>query len=219
MISLINFFDDMFSMQTGKFLTIEGTEGVGKSTNLAFVRDWLGARGIEVVVTREPGGTPMAEEIRNLLLSKRDESVDETAELLLVFAARAQHIDQLIKPALARGAWVLSDRFTDATYAYQGGGRGLSMSVIETLERLVQGDLRPDLTLILDIDVELGLTRARQRGDLDRFESETIGFFERVRSAYRRRAESAPARYRIIDAGKPLADVQAEIAAVLTEFV
>src|SRR6187402_384450 len=133
-------------MLRGKFLSIEGTEGVGKSTNLVFVRDWLQAKGIEVVVTREPGGTPFAEEIRTLLLAKRDEKVDETAELLLVFAARAQHITQVIKPALERGAWVLSDRFTDATYAYQGGGRGLSTETISQLELLVQRELRPDLT-------------------------------------------------------------------------
>lgn len=206
-------------MQRGKFLTIEGTEGVGKSTNLAFVRDWLMARGIEVVVTREPGGTPLAEEIRGLLLSKRDEPVDETAELLLVFAARAQHLAQVIKPALARGAWVLSDRFTDATYAYQGGGRGLSKATINQLEQLVQGDLRPDLTLILDIEVELGLNRARQRGELDRFESETIGFFERVRAAYRQRAESSPQRYALVDAGKTLPEVQAEIDSLLSQLL
>ncbi len=202
-------------MLRGKFLTIEGTEGVGKSTNLAFVRDWLQAKGVEVVVTREPGGTPLAEEIRSLLLAKRDEPVNETAELLLVFAARAQHIAQVIQPALARGAWVLSDRFTDATFAYQGGGRGLSTETIAQLEQLVQGDLRPDLTLILDIDVELGLNRARQRGELDRFESETMAFFERVRSAYRARAEQAPSRYALVDAGQELVDVQADIASVL----
>jgi dTMP kinase len=206
-------------MQTGKFLTIEGTEGVGKSTNLAFVRDWLAQRGIEVVVTREPGGTPMAEEIRNLLLAKREEPVNETAELLLVFAARAQHLAQLVKPALARGAWVLSDRFTDATYAYQGGGRGLSKNLIEQLENMVQAELRPDLTLVLDIDVELGLNRARQRGELDRFESETIGFFERVRASYRQRAAAAPERYRLVDAGKSLEEVQAEIDAVLSDLI
>ncbi len=206
-------------MLRGKFLTIEGTEGVGKSTNLAFVRDWLQAKGIEVVVTREPGGTPLAEEIRALLLTKRDESVDETAELLLVFAARAQHIAQVIQPALARGAWVLSDRFTDATFAYQGGGRGLSSETITQLEQLVQGDLRPDLTLILDIDVELGLNRARQRGELDRFESETMAFFERVRSAYRARAEQAPSRYALVNAGQKLVAVQADIHVILTALV
>ncbi|MDR7089441.1 MULTISPECIES: dTMP kinase [Cellvibrio] len=206
-------------MQRGKFLTIEGTEGVGKSTNLAFVADWLRGRGIEVIITREPGGTPLAEEIRSLLLSKREEPFDETAELLLVFAARAQHLAQVIKPALARGAWVLSDRFTDATFAYQGGGRGLSKAIIEQLEQLVQGDLRPDLTLILDIDVELGLNRARQRGELDRFESEAVVFFERVRAAYRQRAESAPNRYALVDAGKTLDEVQIEIDQVLTSLI
>lgn len=203
----------------GKFLTIEGTEGVGKSTNLTFVRDWLESKGVEVIVTREPGGTPLAEEVRGLLLSKRDEAVDETAELLLVFAARAQHLAQLIKPALARGAWVLSDRFTDATYAYQGGGRGLSKDVITQLEVLVQGDLRPDLTLILDIDVELGLKRARQRGELDRFESETLEFFDRVRNAYKARALSAPNRYALVDAGQDLTKVQSDIEQVLRQLL
>lgn len=206
-------------MQRGKFLTIEGTEGVGKSTNLAFVRDWLVAKGIEVIVTREPGGTPLAEEIRGLLLAKRDEPVDETAELLLVFAARAQHLAQVIKPALARGAWVLSDRFTDATYAYQGGGRGLNRTTITQLEQLVQEELRPDLTLILDIDVELGLNRARQRGELDRFESETLEFFERVRAAYHQRATAAPECYGIIDAGQPLEKVQQDIDRLLTRLL
>lgn len=205
-------------MQRGKFLTIEGTEGVGKSTNLAFVRNWLQTKGIEVIVTREPGGTPFAEEIRELLLAKRDEPVDEKAELLLVFAARAQHIAQVIQPALARGAWVLSDRFTDATYAYQGGGRGLSKDIITQLEILVQGELRPDLTLILDIDVELGLNRARQRGELDRFESETIEFFERVRSAYKTRSALLPDGYAVINAGQELVKVQADIDQILSRL-
>ena len=215
----INFFDWADVMQRGKFLTIEGTEGVGKSTNLAFVCDWLMARGIDVVVTREPGGTPLAEEIRHLLLAKREEPVDETAELLLVFAARAQHLAQTIKPALERGSWVLSDRFTDATYAYQGGGRQLNKSTIAQLENLVQGELRPDLTLILDIDVTLGLNRARQRGELDRFESETIEFFERVRAAYRERAAMAPDRYALVDAGQSLEQVQQNIEKVLSGFL
>lgn len=206
-------------MQRGKFLTIEGTEGVGKSTNLAFVHNWLMARGIDVVVTREPGGTPLAEEIRHLLLAKREEPVDETAELLLVFAARAQHLARVIKPALERGSWVLSDRFTDATYAYQGGGRQLNKSTIAQLENLVQGELRPDLTLILDIDVALGLNRARQRGELDRFESETIEFFERVRVAYRERAIMAPDRYTLVDAGQPLENVQQNIDAILSRLL
>jgi len=172
-----------------------------------------------VIVTREPGGTPLAEEIRALLLAKRDEPVDETAELLLVFAARAQHLAQVIKPALARGAWVLSDRFTDATFAYQGGGRGLSTTTIEQLESLVQGELRPDLTLILDIDVELGLSRAQARGELDRFESEAITFFERVRSAYHKRAAISPVRYALVNAGQELAAVQRDIDQILTSIL
>ncbi len=206
-------------MKPGKFLTLEGTEGVGKSTNLAFVRDWLTSRNIQVVVTREPGGTPLAEQVRELLLAKRDEPVDETAELLLIFAARAQHLAQVIKPALDKGIWVLSDRFTDATFAYQGGGRGLSKSVIQQLEQLVQGGLRPDLTLILDIDVKLGLSRASQRGELDRFESETLDFFERVRAAYRERAMANPAHYAIVDAGQTLEKVQQDIDRVLQELI
>jgi dTMP kinase len=199
----------------GKFITIEGTEGVGKSTNLAFVYQWLIAQRIDVVVTREPGGTPLAEEIRELLLRKRDEIVDETTELLLVFAARAQHLNQRIKPALSQGSWVLSDRFTDATYAYQGGGRRLNKQMIEQLENMVQDTLRPDLTIILDIDVKLGLERAKQRGELDRFESETIEFFERVRNAYLARAKANPTHYAIIDAGQSLEKVQEDIERVL----
>src|SRR5690606_2835306 len=183
------------------------------------LRDWLTARGIDVVVTREPGGTPLAEEIRELLLAKRDESVDETAELLLIFAARAQHLQRVIKPALERGVWVLSDRFTDATYAYQGAGRGLSVATIGLLEQLVQGDLRPDLTLILDIDVELGLQRARQRAELDRFESEAIDFFERIRTAYRARIEAAPEGYALSDASQPLTDVQRDIDRALQQLL
>ncbi len=206
-------------MNSGKFITLEGTEGVGKSTNLAFVRNWLQTRNIEVIVTREPGGTPLAEEIRELLLAKRDEPVDQAAELLLVFAARAQHIAQIIKPALARGAWVLSDRFTDATFAYQGGGRGLDKNIIQQLEVMVQGDLRPDLTLILDIDVKLGLSRASQRGELDRFESETLDFFERVRTAYRERAMASPVHYAIVDAGQSLEKVQKDIDQVLQKLI
>lgn len=206
-------------MACGKFITIEGTEGVGKSTNLTYVHEWLLQRGFEVVVTREPGGTPLAEEIRALLLARREEPVDETAELLLVFAARAQHLQQVIKPALARGAWVLCDRFTDATYAYQGGGRGLDVAAIAQLEQLVQGELRPDLTLVLDIDVELGLQRARERAALDRFESEAVAFFERVRETYRALAQAAPERYAMIDAGQPLAAVQEDIDRVLSALL
>lgn len=203
------------SQQCGRFITIEGTEGVGKSTNIEFIRQWLQARGIELVQTREPGGTPFAEDVRNLLLAVRDESVDETAELLLMFAARSQHLNKLIKPALERGAWVLCDRFTDSTYAYQGGGRGVDMKKIAALEEFVQGDLRPDVTLILDIDVAVGLERASKRAAFDRFESEKVEFFERVRSVFLARAEQAPGRYRVVDAGQPLLDVQSDIEKVL----
>ncbi|BFM16319.1 dTMP kinase [Maricurvus nonylphenolicus] len=203
-------------MAPGKFITIEGTEGVGKTTNMAFVQDYLQQLGVDLLVTREPGGTPLAEQLRELLLAKRDESVDPTAELLMVFAARAQHLNTVIKPALATGKWVLCDRFTDATYAYQGAGRSLPLDTIAKLEQLVQGEIRPDMTFILDIDVRLGLERAGRRGELDRFETEEIGFFERVRSMYQQRAAASPNNYRVIDAGQELEKVQRDLSAELT---
>lgn len=206
-------------MSPGKFLTIEGTEGVGKTTNMAFVQSFLENKGVDLLVTREPGGTPLAEELRELLLAKREEIVDPTAELLMVFAARAQHLHQVIKPALAQGKWVLCDRFTDATYAYQGGGRGLSLDTIAKLEQLVQGELRPDMTFILDIDVELGLERAGRRGELDRFETEAISFFERVRAQYRQRAEENPSAYSIINAGQELTGVQSDLSLALDQLL
>lgn len=205
----------LVTQQRGLFITLEGTEGVGKSTNLEFIRTYIEANNIPLVVTREPGGTPLAEEIRELLLAKRDEKVDDLAELLMVFAARAQHFHRVIEPALAAGKWVLSDRFTDATYAYQGGGRGIDLNTITTLETLVQGERRPDLTIILDVDVEVGLTRAGNRAELDRFESEAVAFFERVRAAYLERAAQAPNRYAIVDAGKTLDEVQQQLVSVL----
>jgi dTMP kinase len=167
------------------------------------------------LVTREPGGTVLAEKIRALLLDKNSEPMTETAELLLVFAARAQHLRHVIEPALAQGRWVLCDRFTDATYAYQGGGRNLSVSAIAWLETLVQGNLRPDLTLLLDAPVEIGLARAKARGISDRFEEEKTGFFEKIRTAYLRQAELHPERIRLIAADRPLPQVQAAIAAAL----
>lgn len=202
----------------GRFITIEGIEGVGKTTNIEFIRQWLSSRQIDFIATREPGGTPLAEDIRNLLLSPRDEQVDEAAELLLMFAARAQHIDQVIEPALAKGDWVLCDRFTDATYAYQGGGRGQGVERIQVLEQLVQGSLRPDLTLILDLPVEVGLQRAHKRSEPDRFERERHAFFERVRSAYRDIARREPKRCRLVDASRPLEEVQQQIFHLLEEF-
>lgn len=204
---------------TGVFITVEGIEGVGKTTNMAFVQNFLQSYGVNLTVTREPGGTPLAEKIRALLLDHSDEALNEDAELLLVFAARAQHLNQLIKPALAEGRWVLSDRFTDATYAYQGGGRGLSFDMIAQLEQSVQGTLRPDLTLLLDVPVDVGLARAGQRGELDRFEREKQAFFEKVRDTYLARAAAEPERFATIDASQPLLQVQADIAAALTPFL
>lgn len=199
----------------GRFITLEGVEGVGKSTNLAHIKSRLEAAGLNVVVTREPGGTALAEEIRALLLQPRSESVSEMAELLLMFAARAQHLHALIKPSLEAGDWVLCDRFTDATFAYQGGGRGVSFDWITSLEAMVQQRLRPDLTLLLDVPVEIGLERARQRSALDRFETEQQYFFEQVRRVYLLRAEQEPARFAIIDATPAIEQVQAQIDQVL----
>lgn len=191
-------------MTRGKFITIEGGEGVGKSTQIAALRDLLQSRGLEVILTREPGGTPRAERIRELLLETNDEPMPLTCELLLVFAARALHIETVIGPALQRGAWVVCDRFTDATYAYQGGGRGIDAAHIAQLERLVQGSLRPDLTLLLDAPVDVGAARVNARnnngGTHDRFEREQREFFERVRRVYLERARGEPDRFVVIDA-------------------
>ncbi|MGL6158908.1 dTMP kinase [Microbulbifer sp.] len=206
-------------MRRGKFITLEGGEGVGKSTNLQFITGWLRDRGIAFIQTREPGGTPLAEELRELLLCNRDEAVDPTAELLMVFAARAQHIARVIEPALARGDWVICDRFTDATYAYQGGGRQLDRTLIAQLEQTVQGDLRPDRVLLLDLDPQTGLARAADIGAADRFENEQLAFFLRVRAAYRERAEAAPERYAVIDAGEPLEQVQRQLQTELERLV
>ena len=206
-------------MTRGKFITLEGGEGVGKTTNLTFIMNYLQQHNISVVVTREPGGTALAEKIRHLLLDKDSEAISEHAELLLIFAARAQHIKHVIEPALARGDWVLCDRFTDATYAYQGGGRNMRVSTIEWLENLVQGNLRPDLTVLLDTPVEIGIDRARARGVLDRFESEKISFFENVRRAYLLQAELHPERIKLIKANQPLADVQKALIDVVGIFL
>ncbi len=195
----------------GLFITIEGGEGVGKSTNIAVVEAWLQEQGIAYCRTREPGGTPLAEEIRALLLAPRDEAMAPITELLLVFAARAQHIATVIEPALAAGEWVICDRFTDATYAYQGAGRELPLTWIAELEQLVQGLLRPDLTLLLDAPLEVGLARAGERGELDRFEQEQQVFFERVRQSYLARAAEEPERFRLIDTDRGLEEIAADI--------
>lgn len=198
------------------FITLEGPEGGGKSTNLGFIRDWLQQRGIDVVSTREPGGTRLGESVRELLLNTSSEMTADT-ELLLMFAARAEHIAQLIEPALARGQWVVSDRFTDASYAYQGGGRGIADERIAQIEDWVQGPLRPQLTLVLDLPDNIGGQRVNQRGARDRFEQEQSAFFTRVRQSYLQRAATDPQRYTIIDASQPLDRVQRQIAGILEE--
>ena len=199
----------------GKFITVEGIEGVGKTTNIEFIHQQLLAAGRDVIVTREPGGTPLGEAIRGLLLNPAYTGMDSKCELQLMFAARVEHLAQVIWPALNRGQWVLCDRFTDATYAYQGGGRGIDTGVIARLEDLVQGDFRPDITLLLDVPVEVGLARAGQRSSPDRFEQEQVEFFERVRHCYLQMAKDYAGRYRVIDASQPLAQVQNQLKYVV----
>lgn len=206
-------------MNNGRFITLEGVEGVGKTTNLNFVCDLLRQRQLELVVTREPGGTPLAEQIRELILQKRDEPVDDLCELLLVFAARSQHLHQKILPSLAQGQWVVSDRFTDATFAYQGAGRGLDKQQIMQLENMVQQGVQPDLTLFLDCPPEIGLSRASQRSGLDRIENEKIEFFERVREGYLERAALDSERFLVVDASQPLEEVQQQIQLQLSSWL
>jgi dTMP kinase len=200
---------------TGKFITVEGIEGVGKTTNMEYLQQLITAAGKELVVTREPGGTPLGEAIRGLLLDPLYQGMDPDCELQLMFAARAEHLDKVIRPAIAAGQWVLCDRFTDATYAYQGGGRGLDTEKIANLEQLVQGDFRPDLTLLLDVPVAIGLERAGKRSAPDRFEQEQVEFFERVRQAYLDMADTHTGRYRVIDASQPLENVQRQLDTVM----
>lgn len=204
---------------SARFITLEGGEGVGKTTNIAYIQSLLKSENIPLVLTREPGGTALAENIRQLLLDKEQEAIAEQTELLMMFAARAQHIKHVIKPALDRGDWVLCDRFTDATYAYQGGGRNMDLSTIQWLENFVQADLRPDLTLLLDAPIELGMQRAQQRGKLDRFESEKMAFFDKVRQVYLSIAEQQPKRVKIVDATQSLDNVQSQIKQILSPFI
>jgi dTMP kinase len=199
----------------GRFITVEGGEGAGKSTQLAYIQQRIETAGIPLTVTREPGGTPLAEQIRALLLDHRNGDMASDTELLLMFAARAQHLAELIRPALAKGEWVLCDRFTDSTYAYQGGGRGIETRRIALLEDWVQGDFRPHVTLLLDVPVEVGMARAQARGELDRFEREQEAFFHQVREAYLDRARQEPGRFKIIDASCSIEEVQGQIDAVL----
>lgn len=206
------------SVTKGQFITVEGTEGVGKSTNMAFIEEWLIKAGKEIVITREPGGTVLGEKLRAVLLDAKEQSMCDDTELLLMFAARSQHLHEVIQPALASGKWVLCDRFTDATYAYQGGGRGIDMSRIAQLEQWVQGDFRPDLTLILDLPVDVGLERAGKRSAPDRFELEKHDFFNKVRDTYLARAAEHPGRYRVIDASPSISEIQQSIQAVLEKM-
>ena len=204
-------------MTRGRFITIEGGEGAGKSTMMERVAGWLESLGHRVVRTREPGGTALAEKLRDILLDRNSDGLADQAELLLVFAARAQHLAELIRPALQRGDTVLCDRFTDATWAYQGGGRGLPAGEIAALENLVHGDLQPELTLLLDLPVEQGLRRASNRSASDRFEIESLAFFERVRAAYLERAAAADGRFALIDASGPVDQVWAQVERVLRQ--
>ena len=201
----------------GRFITIEGVEGVGKSTNISYIERFLEARDIKFVSTREPGGTALAERIRDVLLDKVESSMDPMTELLLMFAARKQHTEELIKPALERGEWVICDRYTDSSYAYQGGGRGLDSKIISKVEKLTLGSFKPDLTIVLDLPVKKGLARAGNRGELDRFELESEKFFKRVRATFLARAKTHK-RYHVINASRSLSAVQGKIGAALTSL-
>ena len=212
------------SNNTGRFITFEGGEGVGKSTNIQFVSEWLQQQGIRTLITREPGGTEIAEKIRHdLLKAHHNEDMSDLAELLLVFAARAQHLEKVIRPALASGTWVLCDRFTDSTIAYQGYGRGLSKEVIASLKQLVQQGMEPDCTFLLEAPLELGMSRARGRAadageQVDRFETEKLEFFQRVQQGFTELAEQQP-RFRRIDASQPLTQVQEAIATQMEQLL
>ena len=203
----------------GRFITLEGGEGAGKTTNLEWLKTGLENAGITVTVTREPGGTPLAESIRNVLLSPTDEPMCSDTELLLVYAARAQHLEEKIRPALARGEWVLCDRFSDATRAYQGAGRGLPQETINKLDALIVRDTQPDMTLLFDIPVEVGMARAGKRAALDRIEQEETAFFERIRSCYLALAEQEPQRFRVLQADDSIDNVQAQLAVYLREML
>jgi dTMP kinase len=201
----------------GKFIVLEGGEGAGKSTHARALKDWLEQRGRKVVLTREPGGSPLAEAIRTLVLSDWAEGVDGKTEALLIFAARAAHLHATVRPALEQGTDVICDRFVDASYAYQGIGRGLGQAAIAELERLTLAGLKPDLVLLLDLDPELGLQRARSRGDANRFEAENLDFMRRVRAEYLRRAAEDPARYAVIDAAQAVEQVRADLIRALEQ--
>ena len=206
-------------MERGLFITIEGSEGAGKSSAMEFLTEALQSASVDLLPTREPGGTKLGERLREILLNTYDVPITPMSELLMIFAARAQHVEQVIRPALLEGHWVLCDRFTDASYAYQGGGRSMGEGPVRALEDLVQGSLRPDVTILLDVPVEVGLERARGRGELDRFEQEDLEFFERVRQSYLSRARRSTGRYRVIDASLDIEEVQTQLRNFVDELV
>jgi len=208
----------------GCLITVEGIEGAGKSSHIAYIRERLLAAGKAVVLTREPGGTTLGEEVRDLLLAHREGGMDSMAELLLIFAARAEHLERVIRPALAAGQWVLCDRFTDASYAYQGAGRGMGMDRVAVLEDWLQGAFRPDLTLLFDLPVEVGMGRIAKRadqgaGEIDRFEQEHVSFYERVRGGYLELAARNPNRFRLIDAAPSMDDVRDQVDTVIASWL
>ncbi len=205
-------------MNRGVFITLEGIDGAGKSTQLGFIASYLNKAGVDFIVTREPGGTPLGEEVRSILLKPREGGVTAKAELMLILAARVEHLQRKIIPALEFGQWVLCNRFTDATYAYQGGGRQLNQNLIKDLEAVIHNQLHPDVTIYLDLPVEIGLERARQRAKPDRFELERAEFFNRVRACYQERARSYPDVFRIIDASQNIDDVQMQIREILDKL-
>lgn len=206
-------------MERGKFITVEGIEGVGKSTNIAVMVERIESAGRRVLTTREPGGTPLAEDIRDIVMNRADEPIPEIAELLLVFAARSLNVNNVILPALEAGTWVVSDRFTDSSRAYQGGGRGIPMETIDRLADWVHGDCWPDLTILLDAPVELGMQRANNRGAPDRFEQERHDFFQRVRECYLQLASREASRFIVLDTTRNMDDVKADVAAIVDELI
>jgi len=204
---------------SGKFISIEGVEGAGKSTQLHFIQQFLTEKGIELTVTREPGGTELGEKIRSLLLTPSESPMAVDTELLLMFAARAEHVEKVIKPALNRGDWVLSDRFTDATFAYQGGGRGIEQQRINDIATWTLNGLKPDLTLLFDLPVELGQQRVLSRNQgVDRFEQEKIIFFEKIRQCYLQRAADEPQRIKVIDSSQSIAEISQQLTTILNQF-
>jgi dTMP kinase len=206
-------------MQRGRFITVEGIEGVGKSSNIEVLVEHIERAGHEVLTTREPGGTPVAEDIRTLLKERGDEPIPEIAELLMMFAARSLNVNNVIIPALEAGKWVISDRFTDSSRAYQGGGRGIPMATIDSLADWVHGDVWPDLTILLDAPVEIGMARASRRGAPDRIEREKHEFFERVRACYLTLAEREPNRFVVIDTTRRLEEVQADVGLIAQQLI